>query len=187
MTSGKLPNYRHSYLLRFHPYARFKPPSRERVMLHYGSPLGNVDNTRATVYATEEDGLPPGEEHFTWSFQSSVAHSVGSQRLSISTLVLVGCMEPNIKWIGPSADSVANHPLVHLRLILVKLIFLRTTNRPSTYRSIGQPECSIWLRDTHFSRTHYDLAWLVFSNSGFGSFSKAKGHWTHVTQASVAL
>ncbi|KAL4078392.1 hypothetical protein V8B97DRAFT_2003617 [Scleroderma yunnanense] len=32
MDSGKLPSYRSSYLLRFHPYPRVKPSARERVM-----------------------------------------------------------------------------------------------------------------------------------------------------------
>ncbi|KIM58900.1 hypothetical protein SCLCIDRAFT_1050035 [Scleroderma citrinum Foug A] len=32
MDSGKLPNYKSSYLLRFHPYPRVKPSARERVM-----------------------------------------------------------------------------------------------------------------------------------------------------------
>ncbi|KIO11934.1 hypothetical protein M404DRAFT_7200 [Pisolithus tinctorius Marx 270] len=32
MDSGKLPNYKSSYLFRFHPYARVKPSARERVM-----------------------------------------------------------------------------------------------------------------------------------------------------------
>ena len=33
MDSGKLPNYRSSYLLRFHPYPRVKPSACERVMV----------------------------------------------------------------------------------------------------------------------------------------------------------
>ncbi|KAI6127921.1 hypothetical protein EDD16DRAFT_1702252 [Pisolithus croceorrhizus] len=64
MTPGKLPTYRTSYLLRFHPYERLKPSSRERVM--------------ATLYASEEDGLSLGEEHFTCSLQSFVPDSVRS-------------------------------------------------------------------------------------------------------------
>ncbi|KIM69785.1 hypothetical protein SCLCIDRAFT_19565 [Scleroderma citrinum Foug A] len=32
MDSGKLPNYKSSYLLRFHPYPRVRPSARERVM-----------------------------------------------------------------------------------------------------------------------------------------------------------
>ncbi|KIM69842.1 hypothetical protein SCLCIDRAFT_19621 [Scleroderma citrinum Foug A] len=32
MDSGKLPNYRSSYLLRFHPYPRVKPSACERAM-----------------------------------------------------------------------------------------------------------------------------------------------------------
>jgi len=31
--SGKLPNYKSSYLLRFHPYPRVKPSARERVIV----------------------------------------------------------------------------------------------------------------------------------------------------------
>ncbi|KAI6012184.1 hypothetical protein PISMIDRAFT_681333 [Pisolithus microcarpus 441] len=58
MTPGKQPTYRTSYLLRFHPYERVKPSSRERVM--------------ANLYASEEDGLFLGEEPFTSPLQSSV-------------------------------------------------------------------------------------------------------------------
>ncbi|KIK18843.1 hypothetical protein PISMIDRAFT_14112 [Pisolithus microcarpus 441] len=65
MTPGKLPTYRTSYLLRFHPYERVKPSSRERLM--------------ATLYASEEDGFLLCEEPFTCPLQSPVPDFVGSQ------------------------------------------------------------------------------------------------------------
>ncbi|KAI6007018.1 hypothetical protein EDD15DRAFT_2358084 [Pisolithus albus] len=45
MDSGKLPNYRSSYMFRFHPYARVKPSAREIVM--------------AALYASDEEDAVP--------------------------------------------------------------------------------------------------------------------------------
>ncbi|KAI6003042.1 hypothetical protein EDD15DRAFT_2360932 [Pisolithus albus] len=95
MDSGKLPNYRSSYMYRFHPYARVKPSARELVM--------------ATLYTSDEDDPTSDEQDFNPSHgtvvagpnsPSVIAHSLNgasnvmhsanaSQRkLSMSTLVV---------------------------------------------------------------------------------------------------
>ncbi|KAI6006342.1 hypothetical protein F5J12DRAFT_893079 [Pisolithus orientalis] len=61
MDSGKLPNYRSSYLFRFHPYARVKPSARERVM--------------AALYTSDDDGLIPDEQCFIPSYLTAVSDS----------------------------------------------------------------------------------------------------------------
>ncbi|KAI6132353.1 hypothetical protein EDD17DRAFT_1770422 [Pisolithus thermaeus] len=58
MDSGKLPNYRSSYLFRFHPYARVKPSARELVM--------------ATLYTSDEDGPVSDEQSFVSSYGTVV-------------------------------------------------------------------------------------------------------------------
>ncbi|KAF8444628.1 hypothetical protein L210DRAFT_3530368, partial [Boletus edulis BED1] len=45
MDTARLPAYRSSYLLRFHPYPRVKPSARERIVvgcLHFFLSLGNT-------------------------------------------------------------------------------------------------------------------------------------------------
>ncbi|KAI6021863.1 hypothetical protein BKA83DRAFT_4494404 [Pisolithus microcarpus] len=104
MDSGKLPNYRSSYMFRFHPYARVKPSARERVM--------------AALY-TDDDDLLSDEQCYISShatvvpeFKSSsviaqnlddvvnVMHSVNASRsrLSMSAMVvdlaLLMCRKP---------------------------------------------------------------------------------------------
>ncbi|KAI6045322.1 hypothetical protein EDC04DRAFT_2889108 [Pisolithus marmoratus] len=107
MDSGKLPNYRSSYLFRFHPYARVKPSARERVMA-------------ALCSADEDDHLFSDERHFIPSYQTVVPDSdpssaiarnlddvvnlghsihVSERKLSLSTLVvdlaLLMCRKPS--------------------------------------------------------------------------------------------
>ncbi|KAI6118357.1 hypothetical protein F5141DRAFT_1212271 [Pisolithus sp. B1] len=48
MDSGKLPNYRSSYIFRFHPYARVGPSARERTM--------------ATLYTSDDNNLLSDEQ-----------------------------------------------------------------------------------------------------------------------------
>ncbi|KAI6115153.1 hypothetical protein EDD16DRAFT_1892796 [Pisolithus croceorrhizus] len=107
MDSGKLPNYRSSYLFRFHPYARVKPSARELVM--------------AALYPDDDDDGPvPDKQPFILSHGTvvpnsnpssiivqsldnavNVTHSVNAPRrkLSMSTLVvdlaLLMCRKPS--------------------------------------------------------------------------------------------
>ncbi|KAI5982775.1 hypothetical protein EDD15DRAFT_2377197 [Pisolithus albus] len=105
MDSGKLPNYRSSYMFRFHPYARVKPSARELVM--------------ASLYPSDDDddGLVSDEQPFFPSYGTvihdsnpsniiaqsfiDVTHSVKAprRRLSMSTLAvdlaLLMCRKPS--------------------------------------------------------------------------------------------
>ncbi|KIK21399.1 hypothetical protein PISMIDRAFT_681324, partial [Pisolithus microcarpus 441] len=103
MDSGKLPNYRSSYLFRFHPYARVKPSARELVM--------------ASLYPSDDDGFVSDERPFLPSYGTvvpdsnppnviaqsfvDVTHSVKAPRrkLSMSTLAvdlaLLMCRKPS--------------------------------------------------------------------------------------------
>ncbi|KAI6115155.1 hypothetical protein EV401DRAFT_2073768 [Pisolithus croceorrhizus] len=62
MDSGKLPNYRSSYLFRFHPYARVKPSAREL----------------ATLYTSDEDDPVSDEQSFIPSYGTVVPDSNAS-------------------------------------------------------------------------------------------------------------
>ncbi|KAI6115148.1 hypothetical protein EDD16DRAFT_1702257 [Pisolithus croceorrhizus] len=64
MDSGKAPNYRTSYLFRFHPYARVKPSARELV--------------RATLYTSDEDDPVSYEQSFIASNGTVVPDSNAS-------------------------------------------------------------------------------------------------------------
>ncbi|KAI6003143.1 hypothetical protein EDD15DRAFT_2361023 [Pisolithus albus] len=104
MDSGKLPNYRSSYMFRFHPYARVKPSARELVM--------------ACLYPDDDDdNFVSDEQPFVPSYGTvvpdsnpsntipqsfvSVTHSVNApqQKLSMSTLAvdlaLLMCRKPS--------------------------------------------------------------------------------------------
>ncbi|KAI5992986.1 hypothetical protein EDD15DRAFT_2367784 [Pisolithus albus] len=84
MDSGKLPNYRSSYMYRFHPYARVKPSARELVM--------------AALYASDEDVVPtvvPDTNSSSIIIQNlhdtvNVTYSIDApqRKLSMSTLTV---------------------------------------------------------------------------------------------------
>lgn len=59
MDSGKLPNYKSSYLFRFHPYARVKPSARERVM--------------AVLYTSDDNGFFSKDQRFIPSYRTAVS------------------------------------------------------------------------------------------------------------------
>ncbi|KAI6142884.1 hypothetical protein BKA82DRAFT_4360720 [Pisolithus tinctorius] len=59
MDSGKLPNYKSSYLFRFHPYARVKPSARERVM--------------AVLYTSDDNDFFSEDQRFIPSYRTAVS------------------------------------------------------------------------------------------------------------------
>ncbi|KAI6141361.1 hypothetical protein EDD17DRAFT_1666429 [Pisolithus thermaeus] len=108
MDSGKLPNYRSSYLFRFHPYARVKPSARELVM----AALYPDDDDDDGPVSDEQPFIPsygtvvPDSNPSSIIAQSldsavNVTHSVNAPRrkLSMSTLVvdlaLLMCRKPS--------------------------------------------------------------------------------------------
>ncbi|KAI6104241.1 hypothetical protein F5141DRAFT_1216771 [Pisolithus sp. B1] len=104
MDSGKLPNYKSSYLFRFHPYARVKPSARERVMAALYTDDGDL--------LSDEQCFIPSYATVAPEFNSSnviaqnlddavnVMHPVNAprRRLSMSTVVvdlaLLMCRKP---------------------------------------------------------------------------------------------
>ncbi|KAI6003130.1 hypothetical protein EDD15DRAFT_2361014 [Pisolithus albus] len=104
MDSGKLPNYRSSYMFRFHPYARVKPSARERVMAALYSDDGDL--------FSDEQCYIPSYATVVPEFNSScviaqnlddavnVMHSVNTPRSSLSMsavvvdLALLMCRKP---------------------------------------------------------------------------------------------
>ncbi|KAI6132308.1 hypothetical protein EDD16DRAFT_1699729 [Pisolithus croceorrhizus] len=103
MDSGKLPNYRSSYLLRFHPYARVKPSARELVMVAlYDSDEQDFVLSYQTVVpgANSSSGVAQNLRDAV-----NVTYSVDAlqRKLSMSTLVvdlaLLMCRKPP----GPTA------------------------------------------------------------------------------------
>ncbi|KAI6021855.1 hypothetical protein PISMIDRAFT_539113 [Pisolithus microcarpus 441] len=106
MDSGKLPNYRSSYLFRFHPYARVKPSARELVM---ASLYPSDDDDDDCFVSDEQPFFPsygtvvPDSNPSNIIAQSSVdvTHSVKAPRrkLSMSTLAvdlaLLMCRKPS--------------------------------------------------------------------------------------------
>ncbi|KAI6104247.1 hypothetical protein F5141DRAFT_1216774 [Pisolithus sp. B1] len=104
MDSGKLPNYKSSYLFRFHPYARVKPSARERVMAALYTDDGDL--------LSDEPCFIPSYAAVAPEFNSSsviaqnlddavnVMHPVNAprRRLSVSTVVvdlaLLMCRKP---------------------------------------------------------------------------------------------
>ncbi|KAI6012188.1 hypothetical protein PISMIDRAFT_690252 [Pisolithus microcarpus 441] len=91
MDSGKLPNYRSSYLFRFHPYARVKPSARELVM----NLLIGMFSGYASLYPSDDDGFVSDEQPFIPSYGTVVPDS----KLSMSTLAvdlaLLMCRKPS--------------------------------------------------------------------------------------------
>ncbi|KAF9227331.1 hypothetical protein BS17DRAFT_775298 [Gyrodon lividus] len=88
MDSGRLPAYRSSYLLRFHPYPRVEPSIRERIM---ASSQESIEQPASIDVST------PHHAEYNVSFtlnqalnDSDFHHEVQSRqrRLSMSTLVI---------------------------------------------------------------------------------------------------
>ncbi|KAI6127881.1 hypothetical protein EDD16DRAFT_1702197 [Pisolithus croceorrhizus] len=108
MDSGRLPNYRSSYLFRFHPYARVRPSARELVT--------------ATLYISDEDGPVPDEQCFVSSYGAvvldsnpsvvtaqnldyavNVTHSVDALRRMLSMFTVVGLAMLMCRKLFPTA------------------------------------------------------------------------------------
>ncbi|KAL4073914.1 hypothetical protein J3A83DRAFT_4371196 [Scleroderma citrinum] len=104
MDSGKLPSYRSSYLLRFHPYPRVKPSARERVMAALAaadedfitsyngismpfSCIANSDFDLANAIAQNLNNVV----HTTQSLNTS------QRRLSLSSLVVASTVTPRVE------------------------------------------------------------------------------------------
>ncbi|KAI5982787.1 hypothetical protein EDD15DRAFT_2377206 [Pisolithus albus] len=105
MDSGKLPNYRSSYMFRFHPYARVKPSARELVM----ASLYPSDDDDDSFVSDEQPFIPsygtivpdPNSSNTIPQSFVDVTHSVKvrPRRLSMSTrvvdLALLMCRKPS--------------------------------------------------------------------------------------------
>ncbi|KAI5996514.1 hypothetical protein F5J12DRAFT_896249 [Pisolithus orientalis] len=95
MDCGRLPSYRSSYLLRFHPYARVKPSARERVMaVQYtddGSLLSDEERFIASSQSAAWDFVPADAitQNLNDAINNTTAVDEPLRRLSISTLVVV--------------------------------------------------------------------------------------------------
>ncbi|KAI5982769.1 hypothetical protein EDD15DRAFT_2377191 [Pisolithus albus] len=104
MDSGKLPNYRSSYMFRFHPYARVKPSARERVMAALYSDDGDLSSDEQSYippYATvAAEFNSPSVIAQNLDDTANIMHSVNAfrSRLSMSTIVvdlaLLMCRKP---------------------------------------------------------------------------------------------
>ncbi|KAI6021843.1 hypothetical protein BKA83DRAFT_4126561 [Pisolithus microcarpus] len=97
MDSGKLPNYRSSYMYRFHPYARAKPSARELVMAAlYATDEDFVPSCQTVVPDTNPSGIISQNLHDTAKVKYSIDAS--QRKLTMSTLVvdlaLLMCRKP---------------------------------------------------------------------------------------------
>lgn len=96
MDCGRLPSYRSSYLLRFHPYARVKPSARERVMaVQYtddGSLLSDEERLITSSQSAVWDSLQVPADAIAQNLNDAINDTTAVdeplRRLSISTLVV---------------------------------------------------------------------------------------------------
>ncbi|KAF8136942.1 hypothetical protein EV363DRAFT_1209269, partial [Boletus edulis] len=80
MDTGRLPAYRSSYLLRFHPYPRVKPSTRERIM---AATFGDESYTPQQVIETDISSTLNQAIHAT-----EVHTHLHPRRLSVSSPVV---------------------------------------------------------------------------------------------------
>ncbi|KAI6158253.1 hypothetical protein BKA82DRAFT_10848 [Pisolithus tinctorius] len=125
MDCGRLPSYRSSYLLRFHPYARVKPSARERVMaVQYtddGSLLSDEERLITSSQSAVWDSVPADAiaQNLNDAINDTTAVDEPLRRLSISTLVvhkrkfITNC--PGVGAVDGSQGIVYRDP-VHERL-----------------------------------------------------------------------
>ncbi|KAF8556386.1 hypothetical protein OG21DRAFT_1506660 [Imleria badia] len=84
MDTGRLPAYRSSYLLRFHPYPRVKPSTRERIAAaaredEFYDPLQNDSlYLESDISFTLDQAIHGTDVH----------HQLRQRRLSVSSLVV---------------------------------------------------------------------------------------------------